>query len=289
MLWVDVDTESSDDMSPLWRRLGVEDLIDSLPRAPGQPSLMRHNGILRLTVTVIRSDEQSDSMTLECLVAKNWVVTMHAGDLSIADEFNEPFDEGTHLGSLDGPSFLSLVLDWQIGGYFRVLQTLQEDVDKLDEELLKRSPNEPELLHRLQRLRSRVRLLRNTLGQHREVLSPLAHPESDAVLGAESAYDYKRLEERLERALDGVDTTREMIVGSFDIFMTRTAQATNDVVRRLTVVSVLLLPAVVIAGIMGMNFKIGLFDRPWAFWVVLAAMAGLAGGTLLVAKRRKWL
>jgi LPXTG-motif cell wall-anchored protein len=40
---------------------------------------------------------------------------------------------------------------------------------------------------------------------------------------------------------------------------------------------------------MGMNFKVGLFDRPWLFWVVLAGMACLAGGTLLVAKRRKWL
>ncbi|HEX2152490.1 MAG TPA: CorA family divalent cation transporter [Acidimicrobiia bacterium] len=54
--------------------------------------------------------------------------------------------------------------------------------------------------------------------------------------------NYQRLAERLERALDAVDTTREMVVGSFDIFMTRTAQETNDIMKRLTIISVLLLP-----------------------------------------------
>ncbi len=71
--------------------------------------------------------------------------------------------------------------------------------------------------------------------------------------------------------------------------MTRTAQATNDVMRRLTIVSVLLLPAVVIAGIMGMNFKVGLFEQAWMFWVTLGIMATLAAATLWIAKRNKWL
>ncbi len=80
-----------------------------------------------------------------------------------------------------------------------------------------------------------------------------------------------------------------MIVGSFDVFMTRTAQATNDIMKRLTIVSVLLLPAVVIAGIMGMNFEVGFFEQAWIFWVVIAVMVALAGATLYIAKGRNWL
>ena len=96
-------------------------------------------------------------------------------------------------------------------------------------------------------------MLRNTLSAHREVLGLLSHPRSDAVVGADAAGD-QRLEGRLQQAIDAVDTAREMIVGSFDIFMTRTSQATNDIMKRLTIVSVLLLPAAALAGIMGMNF-----------------------------------
>ncbi|MGH9195804.1 MAG: CorA family divalent cation transporter, partial [Acidimicrobiia bacterium] len=89
--------------------------------------------------------------------------------------------------------------------------------------------------------------------------------------------------------LDAVDKTREMVVGSFDIFMTQTSQATNEIMKRLTLVSVLLLPAVVVAGIMGMNFEIGLFELPWMFWVTVVAMALLAVVTMIVARRRRWI
>ena len=58
---------------------------------------------------------------------------------------------------------------------------------------------------------------------------------------------------RLEQAIQGIDSIREMIVGAFDLYMTRTAQYTNDVMKVLTIVSVLLLPASLLAGIFGMN------------------------------------
>jgi Mg2+ and Co2+ transporter CorA len=51
---------------------------------------------------------------------------------------------------------------------------------------------------------------------------------------------------------------------------------------------VLLLPAVVIAGIMGMNFKVGFFEQSWMFWVVLVVMVALALATLWVGRRRGW-
>jgi magnesium transporter len=71
--------------------------------------------------------------------------------------------------------------------------------------------------------------------------------------------------------------------------MTRTAQRTNDIMRVLTWTSVILLPAVVVAGIMGMNFKVGLFDRTELFWVVIGFMVVMATTTLLVARWRNWL
>ena len=68
-----------------------------------------------------------------------------------------------------------------------------------------------------------------------------------------------------------------------------TGQRTNDIVRVLTVVSAVLLPAVVIAGIMGMNFKPGFFDEPVYFFVVVAAMIGLAVATLVLARLKGWI
>jgi Mg2+ and Co2+ transporter CorA len=57
----------------------------------------------------------------------------------------------------------------------------------------------------------------------------------------------------------------------------------------LTLVSVILLPGTLVAGVMGMNFKVGLFQHEWLFWVILAAIAGVAPLTVGAAKTRKWI
>jgi magnesium transporter len=54
-------------------------------------------------------------------------------------------------------------------------------------------------------------------------------------------------------AVDAVDSAREMLIGSFDVPMTRTAQRTNDVMKVLTITSAALLPSTLIAAILGMN------------------------------------
>lgn len=286
LLWVDSDLESVEQLAPVWERLEVTDLVSDLTGRGDDPGLEQHGNVMHIKVKALNNE--AEPITLHCLVGENWVVSLHHGALDLVDQFNEPFNGDTGIGELDGPSFLSMILDWQISGYFEVIEDVQADIDRLDEELLRRFPNGDGLLDRLQDLRRRVRELRTNLAPHRDLFELLSHPESGSVLGSETAPSYQRLSHRLQTAMDAVDTTREMIVGSFDIFMTRTAQATNNIMKRLTTISILLLPAVVIAGIMGMNFRVAIFDTPWMFWVVLGLMAVLAGVTLLVAKRNKW-
>ncbi len=74
-----------------------------------------------------------------------------------------------------------------------------------------------------------------------------------------------------------------MLIGTYDLVMTRVAQRTNDTVKTLTVVSVMLLPASLLSSILGMNFRLALFDDSGNFWWALGAMAALMAGTLVVA------
>jgi Mg2+ and Co2+ transporter CorA len=289
LLWVDLDLNFVGHLGDLWDSLGIEEIMSRLDEVEDRPYLIRHDDTLELRVFVVDAGSGAEAMMLHCIVGANWVVTLHQGELDLVDKFNKPFHGSTRLGELSGPSFLSLVLDWQISGYFHLIDSLQGNVDQLDDDLMTTPTGEEDLLPKLQDLRGRVRDLRRTLTMHREVLGLLSHPRSDTVVGAKGANEYKRLEDRLQQAIESVDAVREMIVGSFDIFMTRTAQATNEIMKRLTLASVLLLPAAVIAGVMGMNFDVALFDWSWMFWVTIGGMAALAGVTLRVARLRGWL
>ena len=57
----------------------------------------------------------------------------------------------------------------------------------------------------------------------------------------------------------------------------------------LTLVSVLILPGTLLAGVMGMNFKLGLFTEDVYFWVVISAIVLVAIVTLVVARMRDWI
>lgn len=89
--------------------------------------------------------------------------------------------------------------------------------------------------------------------------------------------------------MDAVEGVRDSLIGTFDIHMGRVSQHANDVMRTLTLLSAVLLPAIVLAGIMGMNFKLEFFDTTSNFWLVIVAMGSLAVAIVLVARLRRWL
>ena len=97
------------------------------------------------------------------------------------------------------------------------------------------------------------------------------------------------MRDRLEAAVQAARDSRESVVGSFDVLLASTGQRTNEIMKVLTLVSVLILPGTLLAGVMGMNFKLGLFTEDAYFWVVIAAMVLVAIVTLVVARMRDWI
>jgi magnesium transporter len=91
------------------------------------------------------------------------------------------------------------------------------------------------------------------------------------------------------QAADAAREAKDSTRGSFDLLVARIGQRTNDIMKLLTLATVILLPATVLAGIMGMNFQLGLFDMVWMFWAVIAAMLGIAVLVLSVARHRRWI
>ena len=117
----------------------------------------------------------------------------------------------------------------------------------------------------------------------------LAHPELDLLSTETSAERFAALESRVAQAVDAAREAKESTRGSFDLLVARIGQRTNDIMKVLTLVTVILLPASVLAGIMGMNFKLGFFDLVWMFWAVIAAMLGIAVLVLSVARSQRWI
>ena len=192
----------------------------------------------------------------------------------------------THLGKLTAGDLLSSLVDEVLDGYFLLAEQIEREIDTLDERALHGWRGD-DTLAGIVALRRRIGLVRRTLAPHRHALSTLALPEMEVVETV--GRPWPGLVDRVEAAMEAIEGLRDSLIGTFDIHMGRVSQHANDVMRILTLLSAVLLPAIVLAGIMGMNFKLEFFDASGNFWFVLAMMAGLAVAIVVVARWRRWL
>ena len=193
------------------------------------------------------------------------------------------------MGSIDGPAFVHSVLNGIVTGYFQAVDAIEDEIDALDGVVLRRRLGK-DILGDLVRLRRKIARLRRVLSDQREVFAALGTADFGAAIEGEANGDFATLADRFENALRSVEDSRDLLIGSFDVFMTRTAQTTNDVMKVLALATVLLLPGSLIAGLLGMNVEVPLPKEGLAsFWLVVVAIAILACGVLAVARARRWI
>jgi magnesium transporter len=293
LLWLALRDPSEQDEAEVCRalELGPEEtpgLLESSERA----SVSEHGEHLHVTLFAVGGEPDAPELVpIRCVIGSRWVVTSHRDEIGVLDEFLERAEGGSEVGELDAPSFVAAISEWVVASYLRAFEDVEAELEELDARVISETPRRDVSgeLGRLVELRRRIGSLRRALAPHHEVVISLAHPELDKLSTEDSARRFGELEDRVIRALDAARETKESTFGSFDLLVARIGQRTNDIMKVLTLGTVILLPATVLAGIMGMNFEVGLFGEAWLFWAVIAAMLVVAAVVLSIARVREWI
>jgi magnesium transporter len=288
ILWIDIDERARKDLGLSAAALGLE--REALGRLAGEdqrPTVLRLPDRVVLSLGAVQpDDEEAIRHELTVVIGKNHLMTVHDGPLDAIDDFRTEMREERELGRLDAASFTVGLLDAILTSYFRQVEAIERNIDALDE-LAVRSRRDGTFLTTVLRLRRRIARLRRALAPNREALQPLERPDFEQL--SDLGPVWPGLIQRLERAIDAVENARDLLVGSFDLYLGRASQRTNDVMKVLTLVSSIALPGIVLAGVMGMNFKLSFFEDASNFFVVVGAMVAMSVGILAVARWRDWI
>jgi magnesium transporter len=289
LLWVDIDQRDQRHLDTLRDSLGIpQPMLRGMDEAPDRARLVRSEGMVRLTlITLADRDGTLHREGLDILAGRSLIVTVHDGPSTVVSETRDDLGDEARVGALTASAMVAALVDVCLAGYFRRVEEIERAIDELDDRALRSRGRADTVLSEMVRVRHRLGLLRRALAPHRESFAPLARPDFE--LHDELGEPWPGLLDRLERAIGAVESARMFLVGSFDIYMGRAAQHSNDVMKVLTLLSAVLLPAVVLAGIFGMNFQLGIFDNPSNVWLVVGFMVSLAIGILGVARWRGWL
>jgi Mg2+ and Co2+ transporter CorA len=293
LLWIDIGAELDHaEVERIAEAFELDATTRQTLETPGEkPHMALHGGYLHVRVAAEPTDGRlADTPWLDVLAGRNVVISYHHVPIEFFEELNERIAVTTSFGSLDAATFMVSILDDAVTSYFRAIDAIEDEVDRLDARSL-RDDGRRVLLDDLVVVRRRIARLRRVLTDHRQVFAALGSPEVAKLTdNPDSGPAFQALAARFESALASVEASRDVLLGSFEVYMTRTAQRTNDVMKVLALATVLLLPGSLAAGLLGMNVVVPLSkDDPLSFWIVVGGVAIFAVFILVVARLRRWL
>jgi magnesium transporter len=289
LLWIDVS--DLDQVEALSGTLGIApETVARMARAVKRAELTFHTEYFHVNVVVAgKTGLGYEAVSLDCVAGANWVLTAHEQPIEFLERFDERIRGDSQLGRLDAPALVATFLHEHVGSFVREVEPIELELDRLDLEVMTGSVDDEAVFTRLVNLRRRLSQLRRLFAPHREIYGLLARPDFEKLSDSDSHDAFASLTERSEQALLTLETTREMIASSFEIYTTWTAHETNKVMKLLTVASVALLPPTLLASVMGMNSLPARLGTSTAFEITLSVMLVLVGTVLAMARRRSWI
>jgi len=176
-----------------------------------------------------------------------------------------------------------------VGNYNPVVDEFNEQIELIEDEVLLMQNGESSMLERIMDVRRSVARLKRISTRQREVLYRMSHGEFKQI--PENILPFFRdVHDHLLRVTDLSESYRELVSGLVEIHFSVVANRTNDVMKTLAVVSAIILPLSLIAGIYGMNFEnIPELRTRYGYFAVLALMGLLTLALLVYFKRRGWI
>ena len=179
------------------------------------------------------------------------------------------------------------LLDAIVDQYFIVLEQLSERTEELEDALLEK-PNQ-ESLQILHQLRRATHNLRRAVWPLREVLNTMIRNEEGFFQPGTGLY-LRDVYDHTVHIVESIEALRDLQAGMLDIYLSSLSNRFNIELRALTVITTLFMPATLVTGIFGMNFKhMPVLDLPHGFGLALGLMGTIALIMVSIFWRRNWL
>jgi len=178
-------------------------------------------------------------------------------------------------------------MDHVVDSYLPILDHFDDLIDALEDEALE-NPT-PDTLSRIFQNKRALAILRRILVNTRDVAGHLQRTESPYI--ARDLWPFLRdVYDHVARNLDLVEMMRDLLSGALDVYLSSVANRTNQVMKVLTVLSTIALPALVVSGFYGMNVKgLPAADSTYGVVLVILLMVGCTVLLLYLLKRFRWL
>jgi magnesium transporter len=290
LLWLDLDDPMSKTLDELGARYGFHELAIEDCRHGIQPAKIDyykdHNFIIINTTHYSDEPCALNLREIDVFIGPKYVVTVHYGSSKAVEDVEHRIATGAK--SLEHPDqVLHAVIDTVVDRYLPTLDSIGDTIDRVEDGVLINP--DVKLLETIFDLKRGLLQFRRAVASQRELLNVLIRDNS-ALIRDEMHIYFRDVYDHAVRALDLVETYRDLISGTLDIYLTQMANRTNEIVKALTIVATIMLPLTLVTGYFGMNFEyIPTLKDPNGIWYVTAGLLVVTVSMLAFFRYKKWI
>ncbi|MEI7732263.1 MAG: magnesium/cobalt transporter CorA [Verrucomicrobiota bacterium] len=234
-----------------------------------------------------RKDGVFATKELDFFLGKNFLVTCHETSLrSVQTVAERCVRSNAHIARAPDRVAHSL-LDELIENYKPALESLSLEISQTEQEVLARP--EARILSRINQLKKEVLHLRQIIGPQREVLARFSHGDFQLIRPRMVPY-YRDLYDALFRINEMAQSYDDTLTNILQLHLSVSANQTSEVVKLLTMITVITTPLMMVGTWYGMNFE-GMpeLKRSWGYPMAASVMAVSTFLTYWYFKKKRWL
>lgn len=179
------------------------------------------------------------------------------------------------------------IVDAIVDQYFVVLEHIEEKTESLQDELIT-NPT-AKTLPKIQSLKQELISLRKSIRPVREIINTLQKTDSDLIDDELQKY-LRDVYDHTVQIIDTIETFRDIISGSLDIYLSSISNKMNEIMKVLTIIGTIFIPLTFIVGIYGMNFKyMPELDMKLAYPILWIIMISVVALMIWYFRKKKWI
>lgn len=290
--WINIDGLRKADVEAVCAHYNIHPLIAEDILSMGQrPKMDEVEGVMYclLNMLYFNADKKSVEVEQISLVLGTDFVISFQEDAS-RDVFNPLRNKlripRSQIRQRSADYLLYSMLDMIVDNYFLVMEKLGEQIELVEEEVVRGSTKRS--LAKVNQLRKELIVLKRNIAPVRDLLSGIIRSESELLNDRTTKY-FKDVYDHIIQAYDLSENYRDIVVSMQDLYLNNVNLKLNEVMKVMAIVTCLLAPATVIGGIFGMNFdKIPYLHNEYGFWIAVGAMLIIPVWMIVMFRRRGW-
>jgi len=291
VVWADVSDPTSEDFDALVEEFGFHQLsIEDCRHEHQRPKVEEFPGyyfIVLYEAELVGPTDRLELRELNIFLGKNFLVTVHSRPIRAIETAMRLWHEWLDRSEQGSGLLAYLLIDAIVDDYLPLLDLVSERMDDLEDSIFGEFSSAA--IEEIFSIKKKLLYLRRAITPLRDVFNTLLRREQ-AIFPREIHFYFQDVFDHLIRVADTIDTLRDMLSSTMDAYLSVAGNRMNQIMKRLTSVSTILMSVTLIAGIYGMNFDyMPELKLRYGYVLAMGSMVAVGLGLYLYLKKVKWL